>query len=206
MIALTEKNKSLGGKHPARAKIIDAAKNIEAFDSMTAGLSKSDSTDLINVILNEPDIGEEVWTRIAQNQDPAIRRTVSDKASTPAAAFFILAKDKDRTVLRGVAQNASTPAKVLIDLAGSGDEITRLDVAANPRSPAEALAIIVSNKNAGLFELKFAAENPNVSNETLKILVTKESLVSKIATSVLNWRKKKGLSEQLLRQIILQIL
>jgi len=204
MIALTKKNKSLGGKHPARAKIIDAAKNIEAFDSMTAGLSKSDSTDLINVILNEPDIGEEVWTRIAQNQDPAIRRTVADKTSTPAAAFFILAKDKDRTVLRGVAQNASTPAKVLIDLAGSEDEFARLDVAKNPKSPAEALAIIVSNKNADLFELKFAAENPNVSNETLKILVTKESLVSKIATSVLNWRKKKGLSEQIFRRIVIQ--
>jgi hypothetical protein len=161
---------------------------------------------LINVILNEPDIGEEVWTRIAQNQDPDIRRTVANKTSTPAAAFFILAKDKDRTVLRGVAQNASTPAKVLIDLAGSEDEFTRLDVAANPRSPAEALAIIVSNKNADLFELKFAAKNPNVSNETLKILVTKESFVSKIATSVLNYRKKMGLSEQLFRRLVTQMM
>lgn len=206
MIALTQKNKSLDGKHPARAKIIDAAKSIEAFNSLTAGLSQSESADIINTILREPDVSVEVLTKIAQNQDPNIRRAVADKDSTQAAVFFILAKDKDPLIIRGVVRNASAPAEVLIDLAGSGDEITRLNIASNPNAPSSALDVIVSNNGASPFELKNAAENPNVSNETLKILVNnKDFMVRRAATSALNQRKK-SLSEQLLRRLVMQMM
>jgi hypothetical protein len=147
MIALTKKNKSLGGVHPARKSIEAAAKSVEALRALIVGLSKSESIDLIIAVLNEPEISAEVLSKLAQNNDENVRSKIADNLRTPAAVLSSYAKDTDSDLRSGVALNPNTPAPILMDLASDENELVRCSVAQNPRTPAPILIDLASDEN-----------------------------------------------------------
>jgi hypothetical protein len=94
MRILTEKNKSLGGQHPARQKVKDAARSVAALRYLTQGLSKTDATDLKTLVLKEPEIDLEVLQILASDEEAGVRSAVAANQSTSAEVLQILASDE----------------------------------------------------------------------------------------------------------------
>jgi hypothetical protein len=225
MSVLSEKNKSLGGKHPARQKIIDAAQSLEAFGYLTQGLSREESTDLKVQVLEQPEIKPEVMQNLfAHDKNIDVRRAAAGNPSAPASILQILARDKSFSVrsfvaynpsasaktlqilardknweVRNfVAQNLSTPAEALQILAQDGDSHIRDAVAKHPSTSAESLQLLSRDEIKHV--KKNVAENPSVSDEILQLLAQDESsFVREIAISQLRLR---GLNESLLRHLV----
>ena len=125
MRILTEKNKSLGGQHPARQKIKDAARSVAALRYLMQGLSKTEATDLKILVLKEPEIDPEVLQILASDEDQDVRHAVARNQSTPAEVLQTFASDKAQNIRLAVAANQSTPTEVLQILASDEDQDVR---------------------------------------------------------------------------------
>lgn len=173
---LTEKNKSLGGKHPARQKIKDAARSVAALRYLMQGLSKAETADLKTQVLREPEIDPEVIQILARDEDPKVRAVVAVNPNTSAEVLQILARDEEPDI--------------------------RYSVPVNPNTPAEVLQILARDKE---FSVRFAvARNPNTPAAVLQILTRDE--YEKIRNYAMQELGRQGLSEARLRQLIRQIL
>ena len=159
MLALSDKNKSLGGKHPAREKITAAATSVEALRYLTYGLSQSESNDIINVVLKEPKISAEVLDVLAQNKDAYVRSQVAVHVNTSAKTLTSLVEDTDAHVRCTVARNINTPATTLVALAGDKDISVRAAVAQSSKIPKDSLAFLAEDKHDSV--RYYVAKNPN---------------------------------------------
>jgi hypothetical protein len=141
MRTLTEKNRELGGKHPAREKIAAAAGSVKALDYLVKGLSAEEATDIKGTILiSRYEIAPEVLVKLAGDSNENVRQLVADNPSTPPEALSQLAGDPIENVRQTIAGRRSTPPEVLARLIGDRDASTYLWVARNPSTPPEALA------------------------------------------------------------------
>jgi len=135
MIALTKKDKSLGGVHPARKKIVDAAKSVEALRALIVGLSKDDANDLIYNVLEEPEISAEVLTILARSKNNNIANLALKNPQMPLAVLTLYVNDTDSVIRSAVARNINTPTPILKDLARDIDPKVRRAVADNINTP-----------------------------------------------------------------------
>ena len=135
MRSLTEKNKSLGGIHPAHQKIKDAAGSVVALKYLTQGLSAEESKDLKIRVLKDPDIKPEVLQQLAYDEEGDIRWHVAGNRATPVETLQILALDKDLNIRRSVAGNQSAPADTLVSLSQDSSDLVRQVVARNASTP-----------------------------------------------------------------------
>lgn len=205
MRILTEKNKSLGGKHPARQKIKDAARNVTAFRYLTQGLSKTEAADLKTQVLREPEVDLEVLQILTRDEDPKVRAAVAGNTNASAEVLQILAREvgkKNKNVRSAVAWNPSAPAEVLQTLTGDEEQDIRYAVAVSPNASAEVLQILARDEAWGV---RFAvARNENSPAEVLQILARDE--LEKIRNYAMEQLDNQGLSEARLRQLIRHML
>ena len=201
---LTEKNESLGGVHPARAKIGAAAKSLKDLNYLIKSLSKDEAADIIGMVIKEPNISPEVLVFLSGDKDTKVRRVVASNTSTPAETLQVLAHDlnsevrmdvvsnlsassetlqeffrnnKDDTkILRKVASNPSTPVETLKTLARDPDALTRAFVSSNPSTPTETLSALASDPD-DLADMRIrVAKNPSTPTETLGALASDKNL------------------------------
>jgi len=165
MLELSNKNKSLGGKHPAREKIAAAALSVEALQYLTSGLSQTEASEIIVVVLKEPKISAEVLTVLAKNKDAGVRTEVARNTDTPANALMSLAGDTDTTVRITVVQNKNTPAPALIALVGDESPNVRVDIANSLKIPEDFLVIMAKDEKKSVRGA--VAKNPNTPMPTL---------------------------------------
>jgi hypothetical protein len=144
MDILTQKNRALGGKHPARQKIADAAKDTNALEYLTKGLSKDEATDLKKLVASEPSLSPEIALLLSGDDDKVVRKQVAKNKRTPPGVLNRLASDKDRGVRVTVANNTSTPPLVLTRLASDKDFVVMSDATRNPNIPIEVLTRLAS--------------------------------------------------------------
>ena len=235
MIELTKKNKSLGGKHPARKKIEAAAKSVEALSALTAGLSKSDAMDMIIIVLAEPEISAEVLTALAQSKNKSVAASALSDPQMPSTVLTSYASDTDIDVRSAVASNPSTPAPILIDLANDNVVIVRCSVARNPNTPAPILIDLardidpkvrigcaltsVMTKRVDILMILATDPDPKVRSAVMHGGATDEVLEiikngqyedsSQMADAILTRRalvRKQRLNERLLRQLVMQMM
>lgn len=145
MARLTDRNRELGGQHPAHQKIKDAAKSVDALKYLTSGLSADESADLSMRILDEPNVAPEVLAALADDRDEQVRRFVSRNTSTPAEALMKLSDDSEWTVRKGAAQNSSTPVEALMKLASDKRSDVVYNAAQNPSTPTDVLERLASS-------------------------------------------------------------
>ena len=165
MLELSNKNKSLGGKHPAREKIAAAALSVEALQYLTSGLSQTEASEIIVVVLKEPKVSAEVLTVLAKNKDAGVRTEVARNTDTPANALMSLAGDTDTTVRITVVQNKNTPASALIALVGDESPNVRIDIANSLKIPEDFLVIMAKDEKKSVRGA--VAKNPNTPMPTL---------------------------------------
>jgi len=139
MNKLGEKNKSLGGNHPARAKVADAAKSLKGLKYLIRGVSAEESTDLKKMVLKSSEISPEVFAALAIDKDVEIRLGVAENKNTPPEVLATLAKDADKKVRKLIARNTRTPAEALIALSSDKDRGVLWAVAENNKAPTKAL-------------------------------------------------------------------
>lgn len=175
---LTEKNESLGGVHPARAKIGAAAKSLKDLNYLIKSLSKDEAADIIGMVIKEPNISPEVLVFLSSDKDTKVRRVVASNTSTPAKTLNALASDKEISVRMGVVKHPSISAKTLQTLASDLWGEIRKKVASHRLTATETLRTLASDK---------ASEVRKAANDNL-------------AT------REQGLAEARLRQLIRQIL
>jgi hypothetical protein len=171
MAVLAQKNEELGGKHPARQKISDAAKSVKALEYLVKGLSKEEADDLKLLVINEPSLSPEVLLLLSGDDATEIRNRVASNKSTPAEAFARLASDKDEEVRIRIAQNEGTPADILTRLASDKVTGVRASVARNTSAPAEALNRLSSDDTRTRM---YVADNENTPADILARLASDE--------------------------------
>ena len=145
---LKEKNKQLGGKHPARQKIADAALSAKALNYLIKGLSEDETLDLVSLVIKEPTVADEVWVELSKNSKKGVRLGVARNPKTPPEILKTLAGDSDRGVRLQVARNTNTPPEALKTLAGDSDKGFRLQVAQNSSTPPEALKTLAGDSDS----------------------------------------------------------
>jgi hypothetical protein len=169
MTILTQKNKALGGKHPARQKIIDAAKSLKALEYLVKGLSKDEAKDLKKLVAKEPDLSPEVALLLSGDDDKGVRMSVANNKNTPPDVLTRLASDEHYDVRMYVAQNPNTPLNILARLASDEDYGVRSNVARNPSTPPEALARLANDVMA---IKEIVAQNTNAPPDVLTRLAS----------------------------------
>ena len=165
---LTEKNKQLGGKHPARQKIADAALSAKALNYLIKGLSEDETLDLVKVIIKEPTVADEVWVELSKNSKTKIKQEVAQNPNTPPEILKTLAGDSDTLLRLRVAGNPQAPPEILKTLAGDSDKEVRKSVAYNPNTPPEILKTLAGDSDTRV--RSGVAGNPNTPPEILKTL------------------------------------
>jgi len=170
MRLLTEKNKSLGGEHPARQKIKDAAQSVAALKHLTTGLSEDEASDLKAAVTQETDITPEVLTQLAGDKSDAVRVSVAWNENTPSEVLTQLADDKSGEVRSNLAGNKDTPPEILARLAGDKSEYVRNSVAANRSTPADVLGRLADDEHR--YVRTGVASNPATPPNSLMKLVS----------------------------------
>jgi hypothetical protein len=87
----------------------------------------------------------ETLDKLAQSEEPSIRRRVGRNAVTPEATVRALAKDRAWSVREGVAMNEAAPDDVLLTLARDRSVAVRRAVAANPGAQHEVVKALASD-------------------------------------------------------------
>jgi pentose-5-phosphate-3-epimerase len=165
MARLTERNRELGGQHPAHQKIKDATQRVDALKYLTGGLSSDEAADLKTRVLREPNVTPDVLAFLAGDSDQQIRQKVAQNTSSPAEALMKLADDNQSDVVAAVAQNPSTPADVLMRMTSSEDINVMSALSVNPSTPAESLMKLA---NASEWQVrKDVAQNTSTPAEAL---------------------------------------
>ena len=165
MLALSNKNKSLGGKHPAREKIQAAALSVEALRYLTSGLSQSEANEIIIVVLKEPKVSAEVLAVFAQNKDDYVRWQVATNVNTSADTLTSLVRDTHEPVRSAIVQNINTPVTTLIDLIGDKNLYVRIEIANSLKIPEDSLVIMAKDESEKVRGA--VAKNPNIPVSTL---------------------------------------
>ena len=167
---LTEKNKQLGGVHPARQKIADAALSAKALNYLIRGLSEGEALDLVRLVIKEPKVVDEVWIELSKNSKTKIKEEVAKNPKAPPEILKTLAGYSDRGVRLWVAQNPNTPPEILKTLAGDSDRDIKIEVAGNPKTPPEILKTLAGDSDEVVKMV--VARNPNAPPELREILKT----------------------------------
>jgi hypothetical protein len=168
MHRLKEKNKALGGRHPAREKVRDAAKSVEALKYLTAGLSAKEASDLRLTVTREPELSPDVLRVLAGDEDRSVRGRVVANANTPVDVLMTLVGDKAEAIRTSLASNSRTPADVLRLLADDKSQWVRNAVASNPNTPADVMMALAGDKDGPV--RMAAASNANMPADVLKVL------------------------------------
>jgi hypothetical protein len=165
MARLTDRNRELGGQHPAHQKIKDAAKSVDALKYLTGGLSADEAADLSMRILDEPNVAPEVLAALADDRDEQVRRLVAKNTSTPAGALMKLADDSEWKVRKSAAQNLSTPVEALMKLASDKRSDVAVGVAQNPSIPADVLRQMASSRDLSV--IRALSKNTSAPSDVL---------------------------------------
>ena len=173
MNAMKLKNKSLGGKHPARQKIIDAAQSVEALNYLLKGLSKNEATDIKKIVSTDPNLQPDVIRILAEDPDRIIKSNISNKKNIPLDTLRKLAEDTDATIRINVASKQSVPQDVLIKFANDESDRVRRIVAYNENMPQEVLSKLANDESPSVREK--VAYNENTPQEVLSKLANDES-------------------------------
>jgi len=165
---LTERNRELGGVHPAHQKIKDAAQSVDALKYLTVGLSADETTDLKGKVLEEPNLSPDVLAALADDRDEQVRWLVGQNTSTPAEVLMKLADDSIWKVRKSAAQNLSTPVEALMKLASDKHADVHAGVAQNPSSPADVLRQMASSRDLNI--ILSLTKNPSTPPDILRQL------------------------------------
>lgn len=108
--------KDLGGIHPARQKLKDAAQDPEVLKYLTRGLSRDEASEMKAMVLREPSVSPEILAAHLNDDNEKIQRAVAENPNTPQAALKRFSRSEDWLVRLSVAKNSSTPTEILVHL------------------------------------------------------------------------------------------
>jgi len=142
MMKFTEKNKSLGGKHPAREKIVSAARSVEDFDYVTKGVSKDEASDIMDHILREPNINDDVLMRMFDKGNTLVRSLIAGDASRhlPDELVSKAVSDPETNVRYAISvyflnRNRAMPPEIALKLWNDTETVVKYSVVNNPAIP-----------------------------------------------------------------------
>ena len=142
---LTRKCESLGGKHPAYARVIAATQSVKGLEELTHGIKGSDLDDLLAKVAGMQ-LSDEVERELMSSSD-AVRSALARSRHASEDALRKLAQDPSRIVSNDAKQNPNFPAEGRAALAlDSGDPAALLGLARVSQDP-NILRRIIRNKN-----------------------------------------------------------
>lgn len=152
MMMLTRKNKSLGGRHPARERVMRAARSVREFDDLIRGNSQDEASWLMDKILAEPAIDEKVVERMITKGNKFIRtRIVTDsKVKLSDELLDMIASDpdpgiRDKINLRFHPQIESMPSWLALKLWNDPVPAVRLSVMKHPAVPKDEYELLAQD-------------------------------------------------------------
>ncbi len=188
MEILAQKNKSLGGKHPARQKIIDATQSIEAFHHIMKGLSKTEAMDMRELIAQEENISPDVLDELANTKtdNEYFLAFIAQNPNTPPAALARMAAERGQYIEEWVARHPNTPPETLEMLAGRKEfheYNVRYGVALNPNTPPKALRILARDEIENIRALVANRKDGSVPDDVFDLLADdrEEGVLSAVA-------------------------
>lgn len=133
--------------------VLSKIKSEKATEQELIDASKSDSSDVRQLIAGNTSTPKEILDLLSRDEDSQVRCCIAENPSTPKEILIVLSRDEVSQVRSGVAFNPNTPKKVLIVLSRDKNQLVRSDVAENPSTPKEVL--------------DFLSRDTNIKNESL---------------------------------------
>ena len=172
---LRERVKSHGGVSLARAKIRDAARDVQGFNYIMQGISKTEAASLKQQVAKVPGISSDIAQLLADDPEWQVRHMLAQNKDVPADVIDKLSRDENVEVRQRIAKNEATPPETLTRL--TKDKEVVQDAVMNPRVPPETLASLadVSFLDRMLNRtdrdlLKAVGKNPSTPVQTLQKL------------------------------------
>ena len=157
---------SRSGLSPARQKINSAARNIDDYDEVLRGISKSEAISLKQAIASRAGISPEVEARLLPDPDKEVRQQLAANTDISQQAMMQLAQDPDHLVKSYIIANPNVPQEVLDFIARNGTESTTLaQIARKRRTSPATLTMLIGNPDEGV--RISAAGNPRTPPEAL---------------------------------------
>jgi hypothetical protein len=159
MKVFDEKANEYGGAHPASVKIENAAKSIEAFKSLTEGLSKEEEADLAGQILKSAEVSKDVYMHCANHLNPKVRAELAKQLEIPGYVKEILLKDEHPEVLKVTLNYKEFPpenARKLFDIAIKDESnylIALRELASKQETPVDVLERLTDVKDESSLEI-----------------------------------------------------
>ena len=143
---LTDKCNGLGGVSPAMIKINEAAKSIEAYNSLIAGNSQEEKKEMTQEIAQNPNLSVEFQRILAA--DSSIRRYLAQNPNLSVEFQKILAADSNPYVRMNLAYNPNLSVEIQKKLAEDSDSYVIGYLTLNPNLSVEAKQILDQKKTA----------------------------------------------------------
>jgi hypothetical protein len=176
---LNKKSKSISGQHPAKAKMIEAAQDVELLKNLTKGLSVDEKIDFYQTAVSSGsragvDISD-VLNFLVNSDDDRVKLVVLNGGNKiPENILLKLATNSNANVRKHVAMNPKTPEGFLAKLASDEDEGVRFLVAKNKNTPEHILSVLANDDNSGV--RSEIARNPKATKEILDKLSEDENV------------------------------
>jgi hypothetical protein len=146
MVIFKEKNRSLGGRHPARDKVQLAARNIEDFNHVTQGVSKDEASDLMYLIMREPNVNDDVLKLMLDRGNAGVRSQIVNVSKLKLSDEMLdrVVSDPDAGVRRAILhyfekRREAVPAWLALKLWNDPDNNTKYMIATHPSIPKESI-------------------------------------------------------------------
>jgi hypothetical protein len=152
MAMLKEKNRSLGGRHPASDKVQLGARSVEDFNYVTKGVSKDEASDIMQLILQEPSINIEVLKLMFDTGNASVRSQIvfGSKLDLSDEMIDRVISDPDAGVRRSILyyfekRREVVPDWVALKLWREPDTDTKRLIANHPSIPDESVNDFFNN-------------------------------------------------------------
>lgn len=135
---LGERVKSHSGVSLARAKIRDAARDVQGFNYIMQGISKTEAASLKQQVAKVPGVSNDIAQLLADDPEWRVRHMLAQNKGIPVDVIEKLSRDENAEVRQRIAKNEATPPETLTRLANDKEVVYH--VVMNPRVPPETLA------------------------------------------------------------------
>jgi len=146
MVIFKEKNRSLGGRHPASLKVQLAARSVEDFNHVTKGISKDEASDLMHLILREPGVDDGVLKLMLDRGNVGVRAQVVGGSNLTLSDEMLdrVVSDPDASVRRAILyyfekRREAVPAWLALKLWNDPDNDNKYMIAKHPSIPKESI-------------------------------------------------------------------
>lgn len=144
MRAMKSHSASIGGRHPAKRKMMQISRDPDAFETHTRGMDSEHREEFIKSLLQyNPSV--DVLEKLIDISGSESKIIIAGKKYTNSSLLDKLSQDQDHQVLLAVSHNENTRPDTLMRLAQIDEDQLNSNIIRNPNANEQVLRFVLSN-------------------------------------------------------------